>query len=252
MSGDVHVRFCERLGVRFPRATRLVVCFQYEADARGFLPALAERLASFGLEVEPSKTAVLRFGSQAARACAKDGLRRPQTFSFLGITHFVSRSRRGRFVIGRKTEAKRFRGKLKLLNERLRRFRVEGGKAMMDYVRRHRQLLGIGRLAYPMHMKVTTCVLLGWKRHGCSVVEKAGGAPPEQAPGPQAYMALRRWERIREPTTTAVGATGVASKLGGQNVRNDNGCEKAPALKSLSGRFCGRRPVHVSRGRPTL
>jgi hypothetical protein len=30
-----------------------------------------------------------------------------------------------------------------------------------------RQLPGIGRLAYPMHMKVTTCVLLGWKRHGC-------------------------------------------------------------------------------------
>ncbi len=91
-----------------------------------------------------------------------------------------------------------------------------------------RQLLGIGRLAYPMHMKATTCVLLGWKRHGCPVVEKAGGAPPEQAPGPQAYMAARRWERIREPSTTAVGATGVASKLGGQNVRNDNAREKSP------------------------
>ncbi len=25
MSGDVHVRFCERLGVRFPRATRLII-----------------------------------------------------------------------------------------------------------------------------------------------------------------------------------------------------------------------------------
>ena len=63
-----------------------------------------------------------------------------------------------------------------------------------------RQLLGIGRLAYPMHMKATTCVLLGRKRHGCPV------------------------SRL----TTAVGATGVASKLGGQNVRNDNGREKSP------------------------
>ncbi len=102
-----------------------------------------------------------------------------------------------------------------------------------------RQLLGIGRLAYPMHMKATTCVLLGRKRHGCPVVEMAGGAPPEQAPGPQAYMAPRRRERTREPSTAAVGATGVASKLGGQNVRNDNGREKYPAQKSLSGRFCG-------------
>lgn len=121
--------------VRF--ADDFVACFQYEADARRFLLALAERLASFGLEVEPSKTAMMRFGTQAARDCSRDGLRRPQTFSFLGLTHFVSRSRRGRFVIGRRTEAKRFRGKLKLLNERLRRLRVEGGKAMMDYVRRH-------------------------------------------------------------------------------------------------------------------
>ena len=64
-----------------------------------------------------------------------------------------------------------------------------------------RQLLGIGRLAYPMHMKATTCVLLGRKRHGCPV---------------------------SRPSTTAVGATGVASKLGGQNVRNDNGREKSP------------------------
>ena len=31
----------------------------------------------------------------------------------------------------------------------------------------------------------------------------------------------------------------MASKLGGQNVRNDNGREKYPAQKSLSGRFCG-------------
>ena len=43
----------------------------------------------------------------------------------------------------------------------------------------------------------------------------------------------------------------MASKLGGQNVRNDNGCEKAPALKSLSGflrsptrsRFSGKADV---------
>jgi RNA-directed DNA polymerase len=120
-------------------ADDFVAGFQYEADARRFLPALAERLASFGLEVEPSKTAVLRFGTQATRECTQDGRRRPQTFSFLGLTHFVSRRRRGRFVIGRWTEAKRFRGKLKRLNEPLRRLRVEGGKAMMDSVCRHLQ-----------------------------------------------------------------------------------------------------------------
>ena len=116
-----------------------VVCFQHEEEAQRFRRDLAERLAAFDLEVEPSKTAVLRFGRHATRECHWEGLRRPRTFSFLGLTHYVSRSRRGRFVVGRKTEGKRFNGKLKQLNERLRRLRMIGGKAMMAYVRRHLQ-----------------------------------------------------------------------------------------------------------------
>ena len=126
--GKTHlVRYCDDF----------IACFQYEEDARLFRRELAQRLGAFDLEVEPSKTAVLRFGSQAVRDCHLDGLRRPQSFNFLGLTHFVSRSRRGRFVIGRRTERQRFSGKLKLLNERLRRLRQAGGRAMMEYVRRH-------------------------------------------------------------------------------------------------------------------
>ena len=131
--------------VRF--ADDFIVCFQYEEDARRFLMELAERLAAFDLEVEPGKTVVLRFGSNAERDCHKDGLRRPVTFNFLGFTHFVSRSRRGGFVVGRKTEGKRFRTKLKLLNQRLRAMRVEGGKSMTAYVgchlRGHIQYYGV-------------------------------------------------------------------------------------------------------------
>jgi len=40
-------------------------------------------------------------------------------------------------VVGRKTEGKRFRKKLKLLNQRLRALRVEGGRAMMVHVEHH-------------------------------------------------------------------------------------------------------------------
>ena len=121
--------------VRF--ADDLIACFQYEEDARRFLPKLVERLAAFELEVEPNKTAVLRFGSSAKRDCHKDGLCRPATFNFLGFTHVVSRSRRGHFVVGRKTEGERFRRKLKLLNQSLRALRIEGGKAMMAYMESH-------------------------------------------------------------------------------------------------------------------
>lgn len=118
-------------------ADDFVGCFENEEDARDFVKALDERLAAFALEVEPSKTAVLRFGSQARRDCTKDGLQRPRTFNFLGFTHYVGQSRKGYFVVGRQTEGKRITKKLKLLNEKVRSLRVQGGKAMMVYVQQH-------------------------------------------------------------------------------------------------------------------
>jgi len=85
---------------------------------------------------EPSKTALLRFGSQALDR-EKDRRQGPRTFSFLGITHYVGRSRRGRFVVGRKSDGKRLGKKLKALNARLRAMRVQGGNAMVAYLIRH-------------------------------------------------------------------------------------------------------------------
>jgi RNA-directed DNA polymerase len=121
--------------VRF--ADDYVACFEREADARRFREEMAERLSKFGLEAEPSKTAVLRFGSEAKRNCRQDGLSRPRVFNFLGFTHYVTRSRRGHFMVGRQTEGKRFRSKLKALNERLRALRVAGGNKMVDFLRQH-------------------------------------------------------------------------------------------------------------------
>ena len=80
-----------------------IACFQYEEDARRFFDEFRERLADFALEVEPSKTGLIRFGSAAPWNCKRDGLRRPQTFDFLGFTHYVHRSRQGYFVVGRRT-----------------------------------------------------------------------------------------------------------------------------------------------------
>jgi group II intron reverse transcriptase/maturase len=113
-----------------------VACFEQEADARAFLTAMTERLAEFDLEIEPSKTALLRFGSQCLgqTAAAAQG---PRTFSFLGITHYVGRSRRGRFVVGRQTEGKRMRKQLASLNEHLRRLRSEGADAMVAFLTQH-------------------------------------------------------------------------------------------------------------------
>lgn len=113
-----------------------VACFEQEGDARRFLTEMTERLAQFDLEVEPSKTVLLRFGSQVLGGTEREA-GGPRTFSFLGFTHYVGRSRRGRFVVGRKTDAKRMRKKLRQFGERLRTLRMQGGAAMVAFACRH-------------------------------------------------------------------------------------------------------------------
>lgn len=98
---------------------------------------MTERLAKFGQKVEPSKTALLRFGNRAAKECRKDGVKCPTTFNFLGFTHYVGKSLKGRFVVSRRTQRERIAKKLKEVSRRLAALRTQGGKAMMLYAKRH-------------------------------------------------------------------------------------------------------------------
>ncbi len=61
MSREAHVRICESVRVRFPRATRLIVCFQYREDALRFQDTLRKRLAKFSLALEINKTRLIEF-----------------------------------------------------------------------------------------------------------------------------------------------------------------------------------------------
>ncbi len=115
MSGDVHVRFCERLGVRFPRATHLVMGFANEHDARRVLNVLPKRLARYGLAMHPSKTRLVAFRPH--------GTQKPGSFDFLGFTHYWGRSRQGRPAVMRKTARDRFSRALKRIIQWCRRAR---------------------------------------------------------------------------------------------------------------------------------
>lgn len=117
-------------------ADDFVACFEDEGDAKRFLPALQERLGQFSLQLEPTKTVVLRFGAHALCTCRRDGRRRAQTFNFLGFTRYVRRTRGG-IALGRKTQRQRFGRKLQELSVHLSALRVQGGRAMMLYARRH-------------------------------------------------------------------------------------------------------------------
>jgi RNA-directed DNA polymerase len=121
MSGDAHVRICERLGVRLPRATRLIVGFEHEDDAQRFLDAMRARLQEFSLSLNPGKTRLIEFGRHAAVRRAQRGLGKPETFTFLGFVHICGQSRRGRFLLKRRSRRDRMQAKLKEIKEELRR-----------------------------------------------------------------------------------------------------------------------------------
>jgi hypothetical protein len=54
-----------------------VAGFQHQADAERFLKDFQERLAKFGLEIQPEKTRLIAFGRFAASDCRKRGKGKP-------------------------------------------------------------------------------------------------------------------------------------------------------------------------------
>ncbi|MFO1217877.1 MAG: hypothetical protein U1E89_05765 [Burkholderiaceae bacterium] len=113
MSGDVHVRICERLEGWFLRATRLVVGFEHEVDARQFWDAMRKRFEQFALELHEDKTRLLEFGRFAAARRRWRGQGKPATFAFLGFIFICGKSRRGAFMLHRKTRGDRMRATLR-------------------------------------------------------------------------------------------------------------------------------------------
>lgn len=97
--------------VRF--ADDFVCCFQYKEDAERFYTALMGRLAKFNLNVAEEKTKIIEFGRFAIKNRKRRGMGKPDTFDFLGFTHYCSKSRKGAFRVKRKTSGKKFRQKLR-------------------------------------------------------------------------------------------------------------------------------------------
>lgn len=80
----------------------VIVCAS-EKDARRVLEVLPKRLAKYGLTLHPEKTRLIRFRQPEATSQKADG---NGTLDFLGFTHHWTRSRRGYWVIKRRTARK--------------------------------------------------------------------------------------------------------------------------------------------------
>lgn len=80
----------------------VIVC-KREEDAKRIMSVLPKRFEKYGLRVHPEKTKLVDF--QLPREGNRKG---KDSFTFLGFKHFWMKSRRKKWVVGRKTDGKRF------------------------------------------------------------------------------------------------------------------------------------------------
>ena len=104
-------------------ADDFVVGFQYCSDAEMFQRDLAARLRKFKLELHPDKTRLIEFGRFAAQNRAERGAGRPEIFTFLGFQHICSETKKGKYMVRRRTIPKRMQTTLKAIHKTLLRLR---------------------------------------------------------------------------------------------------------------------------------
>ena len=101
-------------------ADDFVATFQHRDEAERFLGAAKKRFKDFGLELEPEKTRLIEFGRFAAENRERRGQGKPETFDFLGFTHYCSKSQKGNYRVKRKTSRKKMRMRLAEMNDWLK------------------------------------------------------------------------------------------------------------------------------------
>lgn len=96
---------------------------RYPQEAMFIRRILEERLKTFGLTLSKEKTRVIEFGRFASENRKKRGERKPETFDFLGFTHYCTTTRDGRYMVQVKTSRKRMNRALISMNQWLKRTR---------------------------------------------------------------------------------------------------------------------------------
>lgn len=86
--------------IRF--ADDAVIVFSDEADARRVHEVLPKRFERFGLTIHETKTRLVEFSRP-------EGGNEPGSFDFLGFTHYWGKSRKGNWVVQRKTAKKKLK-----------------------------------------------------------------------------------------------------------------------------------------------
>lgn len=116
-------------------ADDFIAGFQYQREAEAYYEALKERMSKFGLELESSKSKIIKFGKYAEQSRKHLGEGKPETFDFLGFTFYCSRTRQGKPCIKVKTSKKKFKQKVKAMKVWLYENRDIRVKELMEKLR---------------------------------------------------------------------------------------------------------------------
>ncbi len=99
-------------------ADDFVIVFRDESDARRVMAVLPKRFGKYGLTLHPEKTRLIAFQRPHDKGGPKG---KPGTFDLLGFTHHWGRSRRGSWVVKRKTSSSRMERGLRAIAQWCRR-----------------------------------------------------------------------------------------------------------------------------------
>jgi group II intron reverse transcriptase/maturase len=137
-------------------ADDFVIGFVNEKDAHRVKDVLPKRFGKYGLKIHPEKTRLVRFNKPNDRSDSKgkseqsdksDQPDRPESFDLLGFTHYWGRSRKGTWVVKRKTSSKRLSRGLRGINEwcriNLHKPLIEQQQALSRKLRGHCAYYGI-------------------------------------------------------------------------------------------------------------
>ena len=122
-------------------ADDFILGFEFKDDARRVLRVLAKRFAKFGLTIHPEKTRCVSFAPPRAEGS------RPESFDFLGFTHYWGKSLKGHRTIKRRTSGKRQRRAMTRIwqwcRERMHEPLRQQWEALVSKLRGHYQYYGI-------------------------------------------------------------------------------------------------------------
>lgn len=127
----------------FRYADDAIICCEKETDVERIMKALDKRLTKFNLKLNKDKTKVVPFSMAKAREGVQQG-----TFDFLGVTFYLGKSRRGKWIPKLKTTKKRFVNKMRSVTKWIKENRnqhklCQNWKTFCSKIRGHIQYYGI-------------------------------------------------------------------------------------------------------------